>query len=100
MWAAKLCSASIADLVDEAWWAEGSGVPVGWKEGAVGFKGVIVVLLRGGVPLASPLGALIAEGAMVDKVGQESDIQHSRKLKKIKVRRTNETKEIVITHFV
>ena len=34
----------MASLVDAAWYFDGSGVPVGWNEGAVAFKEVPLML--------------------------------------------------------
>ena len=48
----------MASCDDAEWYLEGSGVPVGWKERAVGFS---VVLL----PFAAAVSFLIAPGAMV-----------------------------------
>jgi hypothetical protein len=55
--AANSASALIALDVDEAWYFAGSGVPVGWKERAVGFKEVPL--------LAAVVSVWIAPGAMV-----------------------------------
>ena len=41
MWAAYFFSLSIAFSVEAEWYFEGSGVPVGWNEGAVAFKDVV-----------------------------------------------------------
>jgi hypothetical protein len=46
----------MALAVDEAWYFAGSGVPVGWKERAVGFSVV---------PLMLAVSGWIAPGAMI-----------------------------------
>ena len=48
----------MASLVDAAWYFEGSGVPVGWNEGAVAFKVVPLVS-------AWPFVVGVATGAIV-----------------------------------
>ena len=57
----------MASLDDEAWYFAGSGVPVGWKERAVGFR---VVLLLLSLPLAAFASFWIVPGAMVGSVGK------------------------------
>ena len=51
----------MASSVDAEWYFEGSGVPVGWKDGAVAFKDVPSV-----VALAWPFVG-VATGAIVDQ---------------------------------
>jgi hypothetical protein len=51
-----LASAAVASSVDEEWYLEGSGVPVGWKERAVGFNEVFMF---------ADVSCWIAPGAMV-----------------------------------
>ena len=57
-----------------AWYLEGSGVPIGWKEGAVGFKDLepFVVGVVGLEP--STLGVVIAIGAMMKEITQSNAI--------------------------
>ena len=52
-----MCSSCIASSDEAEWYFEGSGVPVGWKDGAVAFK--VVVL-----PFVWPL-SVVAIGAML-----------------------------------
>jgi hypothetical protein len=40
LWAAYAASAAKASLEEDAWYREGSGVPVGWKERAVALRPV------------------------------------------------------------
>jgi hypothetical protein len=56
LWAANSASPLMALAVDEAWYFAGSGVPVGWKERAVGFSVV---------PLMLAVSGWIAPGAMI-----------------------------------
>lgn len=71
MCAAYFASAAVASDDEDAWYLDGSGVPVGWNERAVAFSEV---------PLpAGAVSAWIAPGAMVytvlsiaeENVGQE-----------------------------
>ena len=49
----------MASSLDAAWYFEGSGVPVGWNDGAVAFKAVPLV------PFVWPLVFVIADGAIL-----------------------------------
>jgi hypothetical protein len=53
---------------EEAWYLEGSGVPVGWKEGAVGLRGELVTW-----PLAAA-SSCTAIGDIVRFVGVERNV--------------------------
>ena len=69
----------MAFSVEAAWYFEGSGVPVGWNEGAVAFKDVV----PSAVAIAGPCVG-VAIGAMFDGlvsrkvIGLEVDMQRLR----------------------
>ena len=56
MCAAYVCSSDMASALLWAWYLEGSGVPVGWNEGAVALR-VVGVVLEGVVGVA--MGAMV-----------------------------------------
>lgn len=49
----------MASFVEAAWYFDGSGVPVGWNEGAVAFKVVPSVLVW-------PFAVFVATGAILE----------------------------------
>ena len=58
-------SADIAASEEEAWYLDGSGVPVGWNEGAVALRGVPF-------PLAPGSAGDVAIGAILTAVNEWS----------------------------
>lgn len=61
-----MCSAEMAASDEEAWYFDGSGVPVGWNEGAVAFRVVPFVVAAARSSRGVAMGAMMRRSPMLE----------------------------------